>query len=231
MNGMEANAATRRWYLSAPAWLVWGAALATGLLYAAERWRFSIAYYKGWPVLLAVAVVGAVLLLIPAWMLAALLFRRRVRFGLRTLLVFVTLCAVVCSWLGVRIKQAGRQAEAVEAFGDGLRGFSYSPVPPPEAEPLRKVLGTFFFADVDELEIFDEQATNVDLAGLAVLKRVQVLKLYGDELTDASLRHLEGLTNLRVLHLVNTRVTDEGVKKLQHALPECKIKVYRLGNP
>ena len=113
---MDASAAKRRWFWPTPAWLVWGAAAATGVLFACERWRwFPVAYQKGWPVVVAVAVVAAVLILILAWMLVALVFRRRVQFGLRTLLVFVTLCAVVCSWLAVRIKQARRQAEAVAA--------------------------------------------------------------------------------------------------------------------
>ena len=39
--------------------------------------------------------MAAVLILILAWTLLGLVFRRRVQFGLRTLLVFVTLCAVV----------------------------------------------------------------------------------------------------------------------------------------
>ena len=95
---MDAKVAARRWYHPTPAWLVYGALAATGVLAAAERvplrW-FGFYYYKGWPVLLAVAVVGAVLILLPAWMLVALAFRRRVQFELRTLMVFVTLCAVV----------------------------------------------------------------------------------------------------------------------------------------
>src|SRR6516225_5453283 len=102
MARMDAFAAKRRWYHPAPAWLVYGAAVATGVLFACERGRwFPVHYQKGWPVLIAVAVVAAVLILILAWMLVALLFRRRAQFDLRTLLVFVALCAAVCSWLTV----------------------------------------------------------------------------------------------------------------------------------
>jgi hypothetical protein len=35
------------------------------------------------------------------------------QYSLRTLLVFVTLCAIACSWLAVKIKQARQQREVV----------------------------------------------------------------------------------------------------------------------
>lgn len=115
MGGMEANVAARRWYCPTPAWLVWGAVVATGLLLASERWRwFFLGQHKGYAVLAAVAVVGAVLVLIPAWMLAGLLFRRRAQFGLRTLLVLVALCACV--------QLAGGQDQAGAAAGGGGGG-------------------------------------------------------------------------------------------------------------
>ncbi|MGD0899850.1 MAG: hypothetical protein ABR915_18615 [Thermoguttaceae bacterium] len=44
--------------------------------------------------------------------------------------------------------------------------------------------------------------------------------------TDAVLEHLKGLAKLQRLYLDGTKVTDEGVKKLQEALPNCKIERY-----
>jgi hypothetical protein len=44
------------------------------------------------------------------------------QFSLRTLLVFVTLCAIPCSWLAVKMQQAKRQREAVVAI-EKLGGF------------------------------------------------------------------------------------------------------------
>ena len=50
------------------------------------------------------------------------------------------------------------------------------------------------------------------------------LDLFDAQVTDAGLVHLKGLTQLQELYLVDTKVTDEGVKKLQQALPNCKIR-------
>ena len=54
-------------------------------------------------------------------------------------------------------------------------------------------------------------------------KPVKSVDLPHTKVTDAGLVHLEGLTQLRGLALMQTRVTDAGVKRLQKALPNCKI--------
>lgn len=114
MTGKDAKDARRRWFLPTPAWLVYGAVVATGVLFVCERWRWSFfGQRKGYAVLLALGVVAAVVVLIPAWMLVTLLFRRRAQFGLRTLLVFVSLCA------GVQL--AGGKDQAGTAAGRGNR--------------------------------------------------------------------------------------------------------------
>ena len=42
--------------------------------------------------------------------------RRWYQYSLRTLLIFVTLFAVACSWFTVKLNQARKQREAVEAL-------------------------------------------------------------------------------------------------------------------
>ena len=235
---MYANVAARRWYHPTPTWLVYGAAVATSVLYAVERWRwFPVHYQKGWPVLLAVAIAAAVLVLIMAWMLVALVFRRRVQFGLRTMLVFVTLCAVVCSWLAVRITQARRQADAVAAIWEKYEGhWSYdwefdesgqrkSNALPPAPEPLTKLLGMDFFADVEMLFLYTPPRNDVALIDPAVTTQVKRLIINGDELTDAWSLRLGSWTNLRYLELFDPNVSLDDVKKLRHSLPKCEIKV------
>ncbi len=48
---------------------------------------------------------------------------RRFQFSLRTLLIFVTLCAIPCSWLAVKIKrfkQRQKAAAAIEKLGGSV---------------------------------------------------------------------------------------------------------------
>ncbi len=61
------------------------------------------------------------------------------------------------------------------------------------------------------------------LAYLEAMKKLEGLDLVSIPITDAGLPHLQGLTNLQSLRLRKTKVTHEGVKKLQQALPHCKI--------
>jgi hypothetical protein len=65
----------------------------------------------------------------------------------------------------------------------------------------------------------------ITVAGLKHLKRLKItsLSLSGTNVNDAGLDRLSGLKSLRYLYLLDTKVTDEGVKKLQQALPNCKI--------
>ncbi len=57
-----------------------------------------------------------------------------------------------------------------------------------------------------------------------MLTTLKILGLSNTQVTDEGLVHLKGLTNLTGLGLYNTQVTDEAVKKLQQALPNCRIR-------
>ena len=50
------------------------------------------------------------------WFLAALLFRLRFQFSIRSLLLLTVVVAIPCSWLAVEREQARKQREAVEAI-------------------------------------------------------------------------------------------------------------------
>ncbi len=76
-------------------------------------------------------------------------------------------------------------------------------------------LGSLFLDDTD--------VTDAGLVNLRGLTNLNDLRLRRCNITDAGLEHLNGLTNLRFLNLNGTNVTDEGIKKLQQALPKCKI--------
>ena len=81
-------------------------------------------------------------------------------------------------------------------------------------------------AGLERIEWLDLCQTHITDAGLEHLKgmtNLQMLILNNTQVTDAGLEHLKGLTRLQHLGLYFTQVTDESVKKLQEALPNCKI--------
>ena len=73
------------------------------------------------------------------------------------------------------------------------------------------------------LRLLWQPITDAGLAQLTVLTGLEDLDLCKTRITDAGLEHLEGLAALKQLNLNLTRVTADGVKKLQQALPNCKI--------
>jgi hypothetical protein len=73
------------------------------------------------------------------------------------------------------------------------------------------------------LSLGGNKITDAGLVHIGAIKTLKTLWLGNTEVTDAGLEHLKGLKELYSLGLANTKVTDEGVKKLQEALPDCKI--------
>ena len=80
-----------------------------------------------------------------------------------------------------------------------------------------------------EMTVFDRlwldctQVTDTGLEYLKGLTNLRSLSVRDTQVTDAGLAHLTGLTKLKYLDLNGTQATSEGVKKLQEALPNCKI--------
>ena len=152
--------------------------------------------------------------------------RRRFQFRLRTLMVFVTLCAIACSWLTTWVRRAERQRKAVEAIraANGLVKYDYeydadgkaikSPEPPGPAW-LLNMLGVDFFSDVEFVSFFFTDATDDDLEHLEGLSDLRELWLAHTQVTDRGLEHLRELTNLQELYLWRTRVTDAGLEHLR----------------
>jgi hypothetical protein len=74
------------------------------------------------------------------------------------------------------------------------------------------------------LRAFDNiSITDAELVHLKGLTNLQEINLCCTQITDAGLVHLNRLVSLKRLYLIATQITDAGVKKLQHALPNCKI--------
>jgi len=107
-------------------------------------------------VLIAVAVVGATILLMLLWLAVALVFRWRFQFSIRSLLVLTVAVALPCSWLAVEMKAAREQSAAAQEFRtlNGWATYEYQWVDPRTvAVPrgpawLRNLLGDDLFNNV-----------------------------------------------------------------------------------
>jgi hypothetical protein len=144
---------------------------------------------------------------------------------LRTLLLFVTLCAVLFSWLSMNIVRARNHQEAIKL----LRGlgahvvFDYQLDSPPNPKPcgvawlpswLPSWLGPTIY-DVSAVRFSpDRDVTATGLQQLKWLRGLEILDLSGTQVTDAGLLQLQGVAGLSTLHLDATQISDAGLKNL-----------------
>lgn len=80
---------------------------------------------------------------------------------------------------------------------------------------------------LDKLLYLELRYTEITDAGLKHLERLtnlRYLSLCNTQVTDAGVRNITRLTNLEGLDLKHTHITEDGLKKLQEALPNCKIR-------
>ena len=70
----------------------------------------------------------------------------------------------------------------------------------------------------------DTSVTDAGLEHLKSLNHLWALSLKNTKITDAGLEHLKAMSSLSRLCLAGTATTSEGIKKLQRALPKCKIE-------
>ena len=135
------------------------------------------------------------------------------QFSLRTLMVVVTLCAIACSWLAVKLRQAEQQRKAVAAIerlgGQVIYDWEISPTgglqlnsKPTGPQWLRGMLGNDLFWKVRCVVCAND---TLSLEGLDNLKTFD---------------HLQGLW-------LSGSATDEDVAKLRQEFPNCEISVTR----
>jgi hypothetical protein len=138
------------------------------------------------------------------------------------------------SWVEVRMKRDRRQMEAVKEITKlgGEVEYDYealqspdpfAPKAPPGPEWLRKLFGQDFFATVVVANFGSSSVTDAGLEHLKGMTQLQGLDIHDTQVSDVGLEHVKRLTQLQELSIYNTKVTDEGVKRLQQALPKCKI--------
>jgi hypothetical protein len=152
--------------------------------------------------------------------------RRWFQFSLRTLLIGVTLLAVL---LGVISFRANRQRMAVEAIKklDGKVAYDFETneegwdvrddARPPGPNWLRNLIGVDYFATVVAVKINTTKDTDDgSVAVIRELPHLRSLVLTGPNVTDSTLDHLKGLIELRGLYLFGTQVTDAGLGQLEN---------------
>ena len=224
----------RRWFRLTPDRVVLALLAVEVLLILSECFGwFPFNRHKGWTLVIGLAVVIAAVLLMFLWFLAALIFRWRFQYSIRSLLLLTLVVAMVCSWLAVAERQARKQREVVEEIrrlgGDVLYDYQLDPsgneMPgATQSAPtwLRKVLGDDLLTDVTTVlhgrrgagdgrrEIGD-----ADLEHLKELRSLQCLGLELATVSDAGLEHLRELNQLKTLNLLGTHVTDAGLECLK----------------
>ena len=207
-----------RWYRLTPERFVVALLPLEGLLLLSEHFRwFAFNEHKGRTVLICLATVAAAFVLMFLWFLAALMFRLRFQFSIRSLFVLTVVVAAACSWLATEMKQAREQAETVEWIkktgGGIIRGYEFepSPIPMPSGEAwLHKLLGDDLFLDVTAVAFSEGVDARMDY--LKESPHLQMLFPGHANVGDAGLEHLQGLTRLEWLHLGGTAIRGPGLE-------------------
>jgi hypothetical protein len=135
--------------------------------------------------------------------------------------VLATLCAVLCSWVILRVK---------ETMQENHRRYQIYLQQCEAAEAIRKVGGEIRSGGHSNGELShcvyfrNTSTTDSELKPLKELGWVVAVDLKNTKITDPGLEILESLDRLHYVNLKGTKVTDKGVEKLQQALPNCRIE-------
>jgi hypothetical protein len=124
------------------------------------------------------------------------------RFLLRVLLVLVTVCAMSCSWIAIRWRQARQRREAVEAI-EKLGGKAYTDVLF-EIPYLDSLVGEELFGSVCKVDFRNTQATDEDLKSIGMFRHLRILSIDATGVADAGLENLAGLDELQDLPLIKS---------------------------
>jgi hypothetical protein len=218
--------ADHRWIRLTPGRLIAGLLIAECLLWLSNRLGWP-AWHKGYAVLTGVASVGVVLAAMLLWWLAALLFRGRFQFSLRSLLMLTVVIALQCSWFVSELKEAKRQQAMIAEIREAEGGvfFDYEVdheykllvnAQPPEPAWLRTLLSDDFF-DIPMAVNIDRPAEQVlfQVRQLTSLRQVKVF--HG----NASVGPLNALSNLPRLDAITFTGDDSAfeVSELQGLRP------------
>jgi hypothetical protein len=144
--------------------------------------------------------------------------RRWRLYGLIALFVLVLVAGIVTRQISQKMQRAAKRAEVVEAMlkAGGVVRFDFQLDEDGKRLPKPTSDGPFTVVEA-------EVRTDDSLKGIENLLQLRHLTLSSRGITDAGLIHLEHLPNLQSLYLEDTQVTEQGIKRLQRALPDCRV--------
>jgi len=160
------------------------------------------------------------------------------QFSLRSLLILVTLCALICSYAGTQLRRYGRQQHALAMIHEsgGWVVYDYDVdangnvlnATPPDTF-LRRIVqrrdhffGRLFAIYFMEDNLGPTDASDQILAGASLFTNLRELwATHSTSVTDDGLAHVGKLKHLEVLDLQLTAITDRGLAHISH-LPELR---------
>ena len=86
-----------------------------------------------------------------------------------------------------------------------------TPLGPPGPDWLRKLLGDYFFSDVEIIALNQDPDADARMVNVKSLTQIQYLDLAQTNVSDDGLSNLDGLTKIKTLYLHDTRITDAGL--------------------
>ena len=179
------------------------------LLWTVHLWNVPL-----WAVVLVglpLVVVGEVLV----WYLVRRFSMRRFRFGLRGMIVAVTIVGLLFATVGPTVHQRLRREHALrQVAAHGGRGL---PMDPRELNWLRSRLGVDPFGAVEVVWLHSDEATDSLLQHTDQFAEVEMLSFWEGP-TDESLARAAEFNNfprLTSAEFVDTPLTDEGLRRLR----------------
>ena len=149
------------------------------------------------------------------------------RFGLRSLLLVMTVIAALLAFYFSRAKRAERAANELQSAGadvlydyqrvhkEPASGFHYSyQAEEPGPAALRKTLGDGFFQNADWIKLDNKSLTSSDLRPLQQLTTLRHVSLVNCRISDEHMKHLGALHLLESVDLKGNDITDKGLSQL-----------------
>jgi hypothetical protein len=217
--------------------------LVGGMLYGSALLLMLIILWSGVlnePAALGIDVVVMGACVFSAVRLLKILFNlpRRYQFSLRTLILFVTLAAVMCSWLTICLRDAALQRETVKKLRSRGIEVTYQWVwnqrnstdrtepRPSYPRTLWMLLGEDFFSGIHSVG-FDKNTTNEDLAMLDGLPGVKELVLVDClKCTDEGLQYIARQSELEELWLTGKQINDRSMQYFRKLKNLKKLRLF-----